>query len=76
MEQKNLTKREIEIIQLLVKGFSNEEISEYLKISTQTVKTHIRNIYAKTGFKDKLKLVVHFLNSNHNFIQNENHKKI
>lgn len=44
-----LTKREKEILQLLVKEFSNERIAESLKISYRTVETHRKNILQKTG---------------------------
>lgn len=45
--QENLTKREIQIFNMLIKGASNLEISEELFISECTVKTHIYNIYKK-----------------------------
>jgi len=43
----NLSKRESEILQLLAKGFRYKEIADKLFISTETVRTHIRNIYSK-----------------------------
>jgi DNA-binding NarL/FixJ family response regulator len=43
----NLTHRETEILALMVVGARNEEIAEKLYISTNTVKTHIYNIYKK-----------------------------
>lgn len=47
-EQKyDLSKRESEILKLLSKGFRYKEIAAQLFISTETVRTHIRNIYAK-----------------------------
>lgn len=42
-----LSKREEEILNLLSKGFRYKEIGEKLFISTETVRTHIRNIYQK-----------------------------
>ena len=44
-----LSTREKEIAALVIKGFSNLEISDQLYISLNTVKTHTRNIYQKTG---------------------------
>jgi DNA-binding NarL/FixJ family response regulator len=43
----DLTKRELEIINLIDKGFSNKDISNKLFISSHTVKTHIMNIFKK-----------------------------
>jgi len=43
----NLTRRELEIIALIEKGFSNKEIAVDLKIEVQTVKNHIHNILEK-----------------------------
>ena len=43
----NLSKREIQILNLISSGLSNKEISEKLKISQSTVKNHIYNIYKK-----------------------------
>ncbi|MGQ0738974.1 MAG: response regulator [Bacteroidota bacterium] len=44
-----LTKRENEILQLLIKEFTNEKIASTLKISYRTVETHRKNILQKTG---------------------------
>ena len=43
----DLTRREEEILQLIVRGRSASRISETLSISTTTTRTHFRNIYAK-----------------------------
>ncbi len=43
----NLSKRESEILEFLSKGFRYKEIAAKLFISTETVRTHIRNIYSK-----------------------------
>jgi DNA-binding CsgD family transcriptional regulator len=46
-----LTKREIEVLQLLTKGHSNKEIADQLFVSTHTVISHRKNISEKTGIK-------------------------
>jgi NarL family two-component system response regulator LiaR len=42
-----LTKREVEVLQVLAKGKSNREIADQLTISETTVRTHVSNILAK-----------------------------
>jgi len=44
-----LTRREVEVLQLLAAGLSNQAIGTRLFISTHTVANHIRSILAKTG---------------------------
>ncbi len=48
-----LSKRENDVLHLLVEGCSNREICEKLFISSNTTKTHIRNIYAKLGVSSR-----------------------
>lgn len=43
----DISKRELEILNLIVKNFSNQEIAENLFISIQTVKSHVKNILLK-----------------------------
>lgn len=48
-EMNSLTQRECQIIQFLAMGYSAKEIAESNYISFNTVRTHIRNVYEKTG---------------------------
>lgn len=48
--------REKEVIELICKGKSNQDISDSLFISLQTVKDHIHRIYIKTGVKNRVQL--------------------
>ena len=48
--------REIEVIELLMKGYSNKEIAGRLFISTETVKKHIYNVYRKLGVQNRVQL--------------------
>jgi DNA-binding CsgD family transcriptional regulator len=59
-KQYQLTNREKEIINLLIQGFQNKEISQKLFISESTVKTHIQNIYKKLGIQNRVQLVNSF----------------
>ncbi len=56
LEEHDVSAREQEIIALLLKGLSNREIAEKLFISPNTVKTHIKNIYAKLGVSNRVLL--------------------
>lgn len=57
-EQKIFTRREREILQEVKQGRNNREISQKMHISLETVKTHIRNILAKTGASSRTELLV------------------
>ncbi|MEU4033685.1 response regulator transcription factor [Streptomyces collinus] len=52
-----LTARETEVLVLIAEGLSNQEIARELHVSTATVKTHINNLFAKTGLKDRAQAV-------------------
>ncbi|MEU6226416.1 response regulator transcription factor [Streptomyces sp. NPDC047042] len=52
-----LTTREAEVLILIADGLSNQEIAVKLHVSTATVKTHINNLFAKTGIKDRAQAV-------------------
>jgi len=52
-----LTARETEVLVLIAEGFSNQEIARRLHVSTATVKTHINNLFAKAGIKDRAQAV-------------------
>ena len=52
-----LSNRELEILQLLAKGFTNKEISEQIYLSVKTVEAHRSKIYQKLGFKTRADLV-------------------
>ncbi len=57
-EKYGLTKREQEVAALLIAGKSQIEIAGELFISSNTAKTHIKNIYEKTGVSGKIELIV------------------
>lgn len=53
-----ISPREIEIVQLLAKGFASKQIAATLYISKHTVDTHRRNLLRKTNTKNTLELTV------------------
>ena len=52
-----LTKREIEVLQLLVQGLANKQIANALGISEHTIKFHISSIYSKLGVNNRAEVV-------------------
>jgi two-component system nitrate/nitrite response regulator NarL len=57
-----LTPRELEIVGTVVSGFSNRDIAQKLKVSEDTVKHHLTNIFNKTGVSSRLELALFAIN--------------
>ena len=57
-----LTLRESEIVSAVTNGYTNREIAEELKISEQTVKHHLTNIFEKVGVTNRLELALFAMN--------------
>ena len=53
-----VTAREREIVGLVCEGLGNQAIAERLEISEATVRHHLTSIYAKTGVRDRVALVI------------------
>jgi NarL family two-component system response regulator LiaR len=56
-----LTEREIEILQLVALGKTNQEIADDLVLSERTVRTHITNILAKLGLSNRTQAALYAL---------------
>lgn len=56
-KQLGLTTREDEVLQLLVRGYSNAEIARTLYLSVSTVKTHVYNLYQKMEVSSRIKAI-------------------
>ncbi|MCX7821626.1 MAG: LuxR C-terminal-related transcriptional regulator [Brevinematales bacterium] len=56
-ESFNISKREKDILIMLLNGKNNREICSKLCISVNTIKTHISNIYQKTGVNNRIELL-------------------
>jgi LuxR family maltose regulon positive regulatory protein len=54
----SLSERELDVLQLIAEGLTNQEIASKLYLSLNTVKAHTRNIYSKLGVKSRTKAVV------------------
>ena len=58
-----LSRRESEILVLVAKGASNKEIARDLHISSNTVKVHMRNIFAKIGANSRTEAAMYAVNA-------------
>jgi DNA-binding NarL/FixJ family response regulator len=59
----NLSQRELEVLKLIVEGYSNPEIASKLYLSANTVKTHVRGIMNKLAVDDRVQAAVVALRS-------------
>ena len=55
--QISLSAREMEIIELVAGGLTNQEIAQKLTISKRTVDNHVSNMFTKTGSKNRVALL-------------------
>jgi DNA-binding NarL/FixJ family response regulator len=63
LDESNLTEREKEILQLLMKGNSYKEIAGTLFISVETLNSHIKNIYRKLNVHSRSELAARYRSS-------------
>ena len=52
-----ISERETEIVELVARGLTNQEIAQALTISKRTVDNHVSNIFTKTGAKNRVALL-------------------
>lgn len=57
-EEKSLTRREREILQLILSGSTNQNVGEELGISSNTVKAHVSNLYKKIGVTNRVQAIM------------------
>ena len=60
LNQSNLTEREKEILNLLIKGNSYKEIAAGIYISVETLNSHIKNIYRKLNVHSRSELAAKY----------------
>ena len=56
-----MSPRELQVARLVCQGFDNEEIAGSLKIKQGTIKTHIRNIYRRVRVKNRIEMLLKFV---------------
>jgi two-component system NarL family response regulator len=58
MSNPELSDRELEVLRLMAKGKSNQQIGTALSITERTVKFHVNNIFSKLGVDDRIQAVI------------------
>ncbi len=58
LREAGLTTREAEVLRLMARGLSNAEIAEQFVLGTETVKTHVGNVLAKLGARNRTQAVI------------------
>jgi two-component system response regulator NreC len=56
-EETPLTPREVEVLRLIARGYTNRQIGETLKLSVRTVESHRANVMGKLGLRTRVQLV-------------------
>jgi DNA-binding NarL/FixJ family response regulator len=56
-DRSQLTERELEVLQLVARGLSNKQAADSIGRTPETVKIHLKNIYAKMGVADRTEAV-------------------
>lgn len=59
-----LTRREMEVLQLISKELTTEQIANYLHVSVPTIETHRRNLFRKVGVQSVIGLVKEAIRQN------------
>jgi DNA-binding NarL/FixJ family response regulator len=58
LDQIKITRRDQQVLRLLIQGCSNKEIAAELSISPRTVKQHLRTLFLRAGIKQGRKRVI------------------
>lgn len=65
MEETKLSKKEIEVLELIAQGLTTQQISKWLVLSESTINNRLQNVYLKLnieGRNKKLKAVLWYIN--------------
>ena len=54
----NLTERELAVLKLVARGYSNAQVGQALHLAETTIKTHVGHLLAKSGLTDRVHLVI------------------
>jgi DNA-binding NarL/FixJ family response regulator len=56
-ERNDLTERELEVLELVARGLSNKQVARAIGRTDETVKIHLKNVFAKLGVADRTEAV-------------------
>lgn len=56
---KNLTIREEQVLNLLLRGHSNKSMAKIMSVTSHTIKAHLESIYRKFGVHNKVQAVIY-----------------
>ena len=60
-QEREITPRQNDIVKLIVKGFTNQEIAEQLGVSIYTIKNHKKTLFKKVNVKNSIELANYIL---------------
>ena len=63
----HISPRELEVAKLVCRGFVNGDVAEKLNVKPGTVKTHLRSIFAKTHAKNRITMLLRFMDDANKF---------
>ena len=67
MDIHNLTRKENEVLNLIVKGLGDKEIAKSLFVCVPTVRTHITSIFTKMDVNNRKELIIKILSNYHQY---------
>lgn len=71
---RELTKRELEVLEYVVMGLSNKEVAEKLGVSKDTIRVYMNKIYLKLNVKNRIQASLWFLKNKYEFIELSSNK--
>ena len=66
---RELTKRELEVLEYVVMGLSNKEVASKLGVSKDTIRVYMNKIYLKLNVKNRIQASLWFLKNKYEFVE-------
>lgn len=68
VKSKGFTIRQVQILDLLIQGYQNKEIANFLTLESTTIKMHLRLMCKKVNVKNRVELAVYYVKSTYDII--------